>query len=204
MANYLYNGVELPALPQWDRKTYPYGTLYYSVSKQRYGFYATSVPGVYQTPLDTSITGYKNVVQFGSSASEPKIRGSLTDGVWEYEDGSGLYIAIDKNNGTVLAEVVWSNYDILNRNGAVYLAGSYPIDAVTGAEILDYDPSTPVPDPEEPAPLDPKSMLMGWIVGRRIAGQRGGATAPTNVLTSADGYTLVDVNGTRIIAKEAE
>lgn len=169
MANYLYNGVELPALPQWDRKTYPYGTLYYLVSKNQYKLYATAVTGVYQTPTDSVITGYNKVVQFGSSSSEPKISGTLTDGVWEYKDGSGLYIAVSKKSGTVLAEIVWSNYDILDSNGAVYLASSYPIDVATGAEILDYDPNTPVP--EEPAPLDPKSMLMGWLVGRRIRQQ---------------------------------
>ena len=47
----------------------------------------------------------------------------------------------------------WSNYDIYNEDGTVYLAASDPI------PVSSFTP-------------DPSSLTMGWLVGRRIAGQR--------------------------------
>ena len=53
---------------------------------------------------------------------------------------------------TVVGEV-WTNHDILNLDGTTYLAASDPI------PVSSFTP-------------DPISMTMGWLVGRRIAGQR--------------------------------
>ena len=52
--------------------------------------------------------------------------------------------------------------------------------------------------------IDPKYMLMGWLVGRRIAGQRQKhPELPDGVLISSDGYILTDCNGVYLIAAAA-
>lgn len=49
--------------------------------------------------------------------------------------------------------------------------------------------------------IDPKYMLMGWLVGRRIAGQRyKHPELPDGVLISSDGYILTDCNGVYLTA----
>lgn len=49
----------------------------------------------------------------------------------------------------------WSNFDLYNKNGTLHFAASEPV---------------PVPVPV--STLDPKSLLMGWLVGRQVASQR--------------------------------
>jgi hypothetical protein len=50
-------------------------------------------------------------------------------------------------------DVFWTNTDILNEDGSLYLAASDPIPV--GGE-----------------PIDPTSFMQGWLVGRRLAGMR--------------------------------
>jgi len=60
------------------------------------------------------------------------------------------------------------------------------------------------PEPSVPFEPDPFSVTLGWLVGSRIAGQRGEKPIvdPVVLLLSADDYILKDSNGLYITAKE--
>lgn len=133
MANYLYNGVELPALPEWDKETYPYAVIwiafvtnaiYLDILKE----FDFSSAGILHTTKEDSLFALcsgDSWSEFKASTSDSQIVGS---------------------------QIKWTNTDILNEDGSVYLAASDPI-------------------PVNPAPtLDPTSLLMGWQVGNRIRG----------------------------------
>lgn len=73
MSKYLYNGVELPALPEYDKGLYPYALIVYNVSPTsgtQYYLYLTSYKAVFEImykyptipPLD--ITGYALYIDF--------------------------------------------------------------------------------------------------------------------------------------------
>lgn len=132
MGNYLYNGVELPELPEWDKTAYPYA---------------------YIVDNTAVVTGYVLFVHGAQSTAK-------TDGTL-FRYGAKMYVPSDNgwtlhtSSLTVNGKVVWANADVYDTDGNLYLAASDPV-----------DPNATT------APLDPKSMLMGWIVGRRIAGQR--------------------------------
>lgn len=108
---YLYNGVRLPKLPEWDRGSYPFA--YIAVSSDGgYGF-------CYRTTAKTVIDG-------GHAGID------LTfDGAW-------YLLSEDKTKwesygARILGTVVWANYDVYYSDsveevgGTLYLAASEPI-----------------------------------------------------------------------------
>lgn len=131
MPRCLYNGIELPQLPEWDKTLYPYAFVYKIISS-KYGLVVCN--------------------------SQPYYNG---DNVCI--DGAGLMCGVSVDSDKWVAphtasyksygSVFWTNTDILNSDGTIYLAASDPIPV-----------STFIPDPS--------SLTMGWLVGRRIAGQR--------------------------------
>ena len=64
----------------------------------------------------------------------------------------------DDEDATFVNFIKWANFDVLNEDGSVYLAASEPIPIYN---------SVPTPS------IDPTAMLLGWLVGKQIAGQRG-------------------------------
>lgn len=133
--NYLYNGIELPALPDYDSTTYPYAIL-----QEAYGNYRFTVCA---SPIYVNTNGYIAVPTGASGAN------------WELSSGASSWV-----NGLYGASplagfpIFWANYNVLNADGTLYLAASEPVPVA----VTTYDPA---------------SMLMGWMVGRRIAGLRG-------------------------------
>ena len=147
MANYLYNGVELPDIePRWElvggKNERPYATIYRA--ENAIGEIVTtlcfsSLPFVYDGLEMSTGYGYYDTDALLSSG-----------GPW-WGGGLGDRFGTRKINPD---DYIWSSYDILNEDGTVYLATSSPI-------------------PVNPAPtLDPTALLMCWQVGNRI---RGGA-----------------------------
>ena len=104
---YLYNGVRLPKLPEWDKETYPYA-------------YILDAESVYYLSLrdsqKTVITG-GNVVDYSD-------KHQAVNGEWVLSDES-------QNVG----KVIWANYDVYYSDsaeevgGTLYLAASDPIPA---------------------------------------------------------------------------
>ena len=137
--NYLYNGVELPALPEWDKEIYPYA-LIFKATFDAYILFLTDVKGTYANA----------VVYYDGNRTDC----SCAQGDADWSEFSEVlsfvrYIASS-------TRYIWSNYDILNSDGSIYLAASDPI---------------PVTAPA----LDPLSLFMGWKAGNWVARQRGKA-----------------------------
>lgn len=146
--NYLYNGVELPALPEWDKNVYPYaviyntgwGSYYFIVSKNRLYIQNTTIDGSSRPFL-------------WYLAECPSWLKSDTEDLWT---DRGLY----KYEGTLIstgAYVLWSNHDIRNPNGTIYIAASDPI---------------PVPEEEPESTHNQTAMLTGFQVGQALRRMR--------------------------------
>lgn len=119
---YLYNGIRLPALPEWDRGVYPYANIYESDS---FGYcvavisapYTAVGDSLYILPVEEYPT-YSQVVYY------------LNNGAWTVmRFGNGT-----TNNGlegniiSSLSNKVWTNYNILNHeDGSVAFATSDPV-----------------------------------------------------------------------------
>ena len=107
---YLYNGVQLPGLPEWDKTVYPYAVIVYNTASEAYFLHVCANPATITTFISTiTLPGPRQYYQ-------------LTSGAWELVDtltGDG---AFGKSAYT------WSNHDILDdANGAVVLSGSEPV-----------------------------------------------------------------------------
>ena len=110
--NYLYNGVKLPKLPEWDKTVYPYAViinLYFGA-----GTYVRFLPSV---EYETMSNG-----NWGLKVSSDSLYSELTNGEWGVvsSKGNDSYIAV----GELFC---WASFDITNADGSVYLAASEPI-----------------------------------------------------------------------------
>lgn len=144
-----YNGVTLPSPPkEWDKERFPFAHLVYLALFKCYVFNVTSCPLRYYP------NGYDGNVLNKLGATE-------TDAQYmAYE----FYTPQDTNwvtngkayplSGLSDSGLFWSNFDILNSDGSVYLAASDPI---------------PITAPA----LDPLSLFLGWKAGNWVARQRG-------------------------------
>lgn len=112
---YLYNGVRLPALPEWDREAYPFAVIFQPGSTTRLCVgksldYQTTTSGAYQFGL----TGCKICVLEKSDAGE------AWGEFWDYNMAT-FWNNIDRSYA------VWTNADILNADGTVAIAASVPV-----------------------------------------------------------------------------
>lgn len=158
MSNYLYNGVELPALPEWDREAYPYAW----IAKAPYN------DDYYSLIISTGECDYRSWKDYGSMyylypvdvpitvKAAYLYKGEFETGEWNFT-WEKTYEENIVHTSSGLGLPVWSNFDVINHDdGSIYIAASDPI-------------------PVNPAPtLDPTALLMCWQVGNRIR-QRGGA-----------------------------
>lgn len=116
MANWLYNGVELPPLPEWDKNTFPYATISYNSYTSGYELVLTSVRTV------TDGTAY------GGETSDGYQQPYSINSVGEWE-AARVY----PYDSLVMHDkfpILWTNEDIIDtRDGSVYLAASTPIGA---------------------------------------------------------------------------
>jgi len=123
MSKYLYNGIELPALPEWDKTTYPYAILYLK-SSGLYMFSVCNKPFSYGTIEGFSFVGvwaeYNNAYKI-YRVSEDLTQFELLN---ENENNGGYYSPCETSHGDML---IWTNTDILNADGSVYLAASVPV-----------------------------------------------------------------------------
>ena len=154
MANYLYNGVELPALPEWDKQTHPYAVIINMNA---------SVTHLYFSPNPFYV---KKIYQSGNIGVAPLVETTIKR---FYYDGVDSWCSIfDETSSATTAYStlpypnLWANHDVYYSDSVEDLAGTLYMSA-----------SDPIP--VNPAPtLDPTALLMCWQVGNRIR-QRGGA-----------------------------
>ena len=107
---YSYNGVILPALPEWDREAYI--TEHKIFSKTIYRVHLTSDP-YYAIASDGEYAiGYR----------KGDMRYTAEESTWTYEktyDQDGVWAS--------LTSVIWANFDVKDESGAVVLDKSNPI-----------------------------------------------------------------------------
>lgn len=124
LVGYMYNDAgPFPALPEeWDKQAYPcvyitgpHNSLFKNIA------YVTSIPLRYypaeevMRSADGSIFSYKSIIMTEDNAGEDYWFFNPHDAGDDYD----LPMTIDK--------LFWSNYDILNEDGTLYLAASDPI-----------------------------------------------------------------------------
>lgn len=128
---YLYNGVRLPALPEWDREVYPFAfvTWINSSSSATAFLYCSTVP-IYKND-ETSLFAYVIAKENGSMicyACSTWPDGELYEDWHRFEDGDETVTAETKFTVLQTAAIKWTNFDMLNySDDSVYLAGSNPV-----------------------------------------------------------------------------
>ena len=122
MANYLYNGIELPDINEvWtDKETYPYGFITYS---EPHGYLVC-------------IMSFVTLVDYYTAAGE-NVKGLIasTSGVCSFYRLSDFSVVGAPVRDCYAGQhilpldigVFWSNFDILYEDGTVYLAASDPV-----------------------------------------------------------------------------
>lgn len=146
---FLYNGIALPPLPEWDKAAYPYVYMVYNpdaISQYNYFLYCFE-----QRPEWKESYGLWRVrVKCGYSTT--RHTGEATDNWTDIEAYPPTSTVHSED------EVVWTNFDILNaEDGSVFYAASCPIDVETDKEIHDYCLHT-VPVPQ----LNPAALMQGF------------------------------------------
>lgn len=189
MANYLYNGVELPPLPDWDKTAYPYATITRTLTGVNYWLSLTSKPQVlsesyaltcneiynvdyYIYAPDEGLTNFTHINEAVSGATFPTL-----------SVGAGSLLLV--SNSSLDTTWAWSNHDILMADGSVYLAASDPV---------------PVDGETEAAPITPYLRKNGaWQkqdTYKRVGGQW--------VKQTQDGYEMVETVWQPIFEKVEE
>ena len=115
---YLYNGVRLPALPEWDREMYPYAAI--GKWLDVYQLYLSTFPLTYRNTINS---WYFDATEDG----EALVYQTTTDAmIWEEQEartftaGQAVYVTLGGPH--------WASYDINHStSGNIVLAASEPI-----------------------------------------------------------------------------
>ncbi len=115
---YLYNGVQLPKLPEWDREKYPYAFMCGS----------TDFDGSYYVTINClNVQVYRDDDDHIHPVQDGQyIRYYATadkDDDWTYFG----YVNDIFTSSLFIGDVFWTNTDILNEDGTLYLAASDPV-----------------------------------------------------------------------------
>ena len=107
---YLYNGVRLPALPEWDRDVYPFAT----ITAHSGGLYCFNASDI--------------VLALDYTMSRPNDSGAFLNIRSAYDKeteswGENKTSAVNGYDGSP----IWSNFDIYKSDGSLYLSASEPV-----------------------------------------------------------------------------
>lgn len=108
---YLYNGVRLPKLPSWDKTVYPYAAIYIGLRK-----YLICSAEPFSMSTDSS-----GALQIGLPDNTAYLEFAVSGGAWV--ETNTLYL---DTTDYPAENWLWTNTNILNEDGSVYLALSEP------------------------------------------------------------------------------
>ena len=108
---YLYNGVRLPKLPEWDKEMYPYAAIDYHESP----YYGET----YHLEFYTLRPYWKEDGVYPPAYCASGVSG-LVDGKW----ADIVYVHFYP---TAKSTPFWTSFDVLNEDGSIYMAASEPI-----------------------------------------------------------------------------
>lgn len=122
---YLYNGIRLPALPEWDRGVYPYA----HITRANIGAWYVWYLNIAKTKLyyRKDSDGHDRMFTVDGSPIVYLLDGVSGDVNGATETGWNNLIEKTKEDGVLEHLPRWSNYDITYEDGTVYLAASEPI-----------------------------------------------------------------------------
>ena len=113
---YLYNGVRLPKLPEWDREKYPYAYIWFGSTLKR--LYVLSEAS-HMTMTDS---GGNACIGAEAGTTYMVANTYVGNATW------GSFTSYTEEEPKVLSSSVgWANYDIRNADGTLYLSASEPI-----------------------------------------------------------------------------
>lgn len=129
MANYLYNGIELPALPEYDKTAYPYAYVYLYTDYSGGRLILSPVPLTYSGYTDETNYFYATadctVMIYKLTISEG-VSGSYVPSNWEYY--SSKTMNPDTSAIRAAGNFNWANTDTYKKSdGTLYLAASDPV-----------------------------------------------------------------------------
>ena len=106
---YLYNGVQLPPLPEWDTEAYPY--VFYTNGFMGIGAGITCISGMEYYDNNGSYSfHYTGAIKY-----------NVKDNGW------GEPTVYSDTKSCAISAVKWANFDVLNSDGSVYLEATDPI-----------------------------------------------------------------------------
>ena len=150
MPNYLYNGVELPAFPEWNKSENPYVVLCHYIPSDTYYLYIGRGRPFYSTGDTSGINKGSNFFAIASACYD------LEDGTWvlKYSYINQLAgISLDSGN----TSIIYTNADVLNDSGAVYIAAG-----------TTTDPNMPT-QPADPVLPIPRGVTHCWYNDKKFA-----------------------------------
>lgn len=109
---YSYNGVELPALPEWDKEKYPYAHLF-KLNRNHYMLYITK-------EINYAVSGDNfNLLHKAEDLQYSK---------WTSDTTWGEPYILSTQSGTAhVTDVIWANFDVVDETGDVVLSATEPI-----------------------------------------------------------------------------
>jgi hypothetical protein len=145
---YLYNGIQLPPLPDWDKSKYPYAVIYDNTKYGTwYGLYLCSM-----RPHQAASEVYFRLADDNNPCLLRKCESPFSE--W------GEAELIEKGVTTSKDTIVWTDTDFIYDNGEIFFAASeppkpvYPENGNGSAEAVDavlYTPQTLTPEQQEQA-----------------------------------------------------
>lgn len=122
---WLYNGVRLPKLPEWDRETYPYAVIWHTLVGA-YILFASKTPCV-GTGNTHSMSGTAEITTTSAGLYFTK---SYNEADWGGgdEETVSYTLGIANKDGTGAYSILWADYDIVGADGsAVLVSAADPI-----------------------------------------------------------------------------
>lgn len=175
---YLYNGIQLPILPEWNREKFPYAYITASSSDfttANLNFYATNVPcDIYGGYFSADEDDNNFIYTYCSLKYNKVIKANPVITIDYYTGSITAQFSINKS------ELVWTNYNM--KNG---ISASRPVNPITGEEIALYDLQ---------AVITPIYNAQSFVVGMR-AGQAIRTASPIAQKQEPNVNTPIEHNG---------
>lgn len=131
---YLYNGVQLPPLPEVEGYEYRFMTIAVTSSSTSAYLYCSNVP-IYKNDVASLFASVISKAD-GEAICYPCTvlpDGTVTEDWHRYENGDKTFTADAKFAVTNTGSIKWANYDMLNySDDSVYLAASEPVPVYGG------------------------------------------------------------------------
>lgn len=127
ITGYSYNGTVLPALPEWDSSAYPYAVIdlnFYDGEPTAWNLariYFSPVPLVRKENVDL-------LVSTNGNAEVMIYKWTQETGTWENDGTQQIGKTVDMGAiGGGVTGFIWTNTDLYNEDGTLYLPASDPI-----------------------------------------------------------------------------